>query len=796
MLVPFPFVFICALLFQRCASDVSESSMTSQSYAIDGTYIYLDTSTATHSDLAKCPQNISIEASALMYESPTSFSMNLNGLKITTANCTYGTEEKTILAGLTNHTVSFGRTEPMKYYTIWNMTLPENSLTCTSQEPSEPFYGGKFSFLPVRALQESLDTPDDQLLAKEEMTGKVDYLLLLSNESMDEMCTFFPATQYNEIKKFIEERYQEHKEFDDMSIGRGKSLNFCTICTCGETLGTDLDLNVIEMKEDDSPEMTPAAEDGEDEKEHWRPPEVRIKNRKCPVAYSNRFEDVVNEETEDDTGEETEDDKTEADMASEESKDAFKETKRLVLYAVVNKLYDEISDELGDEFKDSGFDMRRTAVSLMTSFHRRRVMFMKKGAKCGSDKAKPINKDTVFLYERKHILRQLHHQKFVRMNLERVEKILGTEEEGDEAFTLHVLQKNTDGRFSACAMSNSKEACLLLNQKSFCESFKPLGSMSRATSDEMDKGSKDGQPQTGNPPGGRPAGEDNSGAGSEDGPNSVGPPTTGRPPTNGGTSTSGESGGTPAVGAGNDGSSNPPGGAGPGQTTGTPEATNTPDGTQGTQSPSVSPTPVNPSPTPTPQTASGSNNALCFPGVAKVELEDGGMARMEELQVGDSVRDGSGGFSRVILFTHSAREVISEFVQIETALGDIVLSARHYLPVSGRLMTAESAKVSDRVAVLRNGNKTEAMITKIERVWMRGLFNPQTTSGSIAVWMNGDGVIASAYTAAVEPNVGHALLAPLRMLSYMMDRVVAWSWVFENGAHQFATMMPSGSSVV
>jgi hypothetical protein len=41
-----------------------------------------------------------------------------------------------------------------------------------------------------------------------------------------------------------------------------------------------------------------------------------------------------------------------------------------------------------------------------------------------------------------------------------------------------------------------------------------------------------------------------------------------------------------------------------------------------------------------------------------------------------------------------------------------------------------------------------------------GLYNPQTIHGDIVV----DGIVASTYTTAVDPQVAHGLLAPLRVL--------------------------------
>ena len=47
----------------------------------------------------------------------------------------------------------------------------------------------------------------------------------------------------------------------------------------------------------------------------------------------------------------------------------------------------------------------------------------------------------------------------------------------------------------------------------------------------------------------------------------------------------------------------------------------------------------------------------CFPGDAKVELENGKKTFMSDLKVGDHVRVGPSEFSEVYMFTHNNAEV-------------------------------------------------------------------------------------------------------------------------------------------
>lgn len=215
-----------------------------------------------------------------------------------------------------------------------------------------------------------------------------------------------------------------------------------------------------------------------------------------------------------------------------------------------------------------------------------------------------------------------------------------------------------------------------------------------------------------------------------------------------------------------------------------------------TPSPSVSDSnasSISPSPSPT----QGSSGVACFPGSAKVELEDGSLLAMDKLKVGQRVRDATGKFSSVLLFAHSNRDVLAKFVHVQSAKGDIALSLRHYIYVNNNLVVAEHVRVGDQIRVL-DLNCTEQVswtrVLKVSSVLRRGLFNPQTTSGSIAVYWKGNAVMASTYTAAVAPKLAHRLLGPLSWLesklgltipmlsSFLIDGSSAWAWLLPSGS--------------
>lgn len=154
---------------------------------------------------------------------------------------------------------------------------------------------------------------------------------------------------------------------------------------------------------------------------------------------------------------------------------------------------------------------------------------------------------------------------------------------------------------------------------------------------------------------------------------------------------------------------------------------------------------------------------------------------MSELQIGDVVAVGDGQFSPVFMFTHKLNTLNTQFVQLETAVGQITLTHGHYLYLSGALRAAGTAQVGDFV-------ETEHGVARIETVRVvntRGLYNPQTLHGDILV----DGVRASTFTTAVRPAFAQALMAPLRAAFTKLGFATV---ALDNGADAVASWLPHG----
>ncbi|KAJ8904203.1 hypothetical protein NDN08_000730 [Rhodosorus marinus] len=155
--------------------------------------------------------------------------------------------------------------------------------------------------------------------------------------------------------------------------------------------------------------------------------------------------------------------------------------------------------------------------------------------------------------------------------------------------------------------------------------------------------------------------------------------------------------------------------------------------------------------TPTP-----SPDAACFPGDAVVETREG-FIRMEDLRIGDSVRVGADQFSEVYMFTHQNADVVTSMIRVEAGGRALELSPTHYIPVEGVLKTAKTVQVGD---LLDEVNGTAVEINSVQLVEKRGLYNPQTMDGRIAV----NGLILSTFTKTVHPIVAKVLLLVPKML--------------------------------
>ena len=131
---------------------------------------------------------------------------------------------------------------------------------------------------------------------------------------------------------------------------------------------------------------------------------------------------------------------------------------------------------------------------------------------------------------------------------------------------------------------------------------------------------------------------------------------------------------------------------------------------------------------------------------------------MSELTLGHVVHSSpSDVYDEVYLFTHALVDPEVSFLELKTESGHVLrLTDGHYLYVNGVLATAESVKLGDSLTT-DNGASPVTEITPVRDV---GLYNPHTMGGNIMV----NGIWTSTYTNSLNPDLAHAILAPVRYL--------------------------------
>lgn len=220
-------------------------------------------------------------------------------------------------------------------------------------------------------------------------------------------------------------------------------------------------------------------------------------------------------------------------------------------------------------------------------------------------------------------------------------------------------------------------------------------------------------------------------------------------------------------------------------TTATPSPTPTPSASSSfIPSPSGAPPPLPPIDSNQPLDVSpvpplNRNAPVCFPANAQVQtISDDGLSHqvitIDNLRTGMRVRAGAshGESCQVIGFSHRDADTWSWMIRLTTSASKVlIVSPGHFIYIvrGERKSTAraDAAKVGDFLV----GAWTERYekIVSVEYTLEKGLFNPQTSCGDIAV----GGVVASTYTAAVGGiELGHALMTPWRAASRLFRQLL------------------------
>lgn len=407
---------------------------------------------------------------------------------------------------------------------------------------------------------------------------------------------------------------------------------------------------------------------------------------------------------------------------------------------LLNKYYQEATglQDVPTEDIVSKIELRKTALQFarLTGDESLVILFAN-GTRCNDT---VIVRDHVLLVEHKHIFDQLQRLSFFSSLNKRMMQLIfesGTEQCN---FTIHAFSRNDFG-YGSCVYSGSRAAVDFLEPS--CGNFKPLGSFVSRDEDLLEMTSSV---------------EPSRSLGVVEDP-------------------------TPVLSMS-------------GMTKASMSLTASPS-TSAEPSRSVTPTP---SSSPSPSAEETSGLGFCFPGAAKATRPNGSFVRLDNLKVGDYVQDSMGKSTRVLAFVHANNDIHSTFLHLKTYYGDIILSPKHYVIVNKQLVTAEAVQIGDFLELHRHAPKSSAVrspVIDIQIVRMRGLFNPITQSGTIAVAWSGFAVSASCFTASVDVATSSVMGAPLRWVNRYMGFVIPIvSHMLREGSRFWGQLLPHGTKIV
>eukprot|EP00172_Hildenbrandia_rubra_P002317 Plantae.Rhodophyta-Hildenbrandia_rubra.ctg30817.p1 GENE.Plantae.Rhodophyta-Hildenbrandia_rubra.ctg30817~~Plantae.Rhodophyta-Hildenbrandia_rubra.ctg30817.p1 ORF type:complete len:393 (-),score=88.64 Plantae.Rhodophyta-Hildenbrandia_rubra.ctg30817:560-1738(-) len=179
------------------------------------------------------------------------------------------------------------------------------------------------------------------------------------------------------------------------------------------------------------------------------------------------------------------------------------------------------------------------------------------------------------------------------------------------------------------------------------------------------------------------------------------------------------------------------------------------------------------------------DDGSCFPGGEELLMGDGGVVKMRDVARRDVV-GGIEGVSRIFMFSHRNKEVLSEFMEIVTERGNKVrISPGHYLYVGDKLMPAGVVKVGDFV---QGGKGDMLKVVEVRRVQDWGKYAPHSLNDELIV----GGIRVSTFTTAVHPKIARWLLEPVKFLHRALNVDVVGGVLDEGAPRWLGRWMPKG----
>jgi hypothetical protein len=184
---------------------------------------------------------------------------------------------------------------------------------------------------------------------------------------------------------------------------------------------------------------------------------------------------------------------------------------------------------------------------------------------------------------------------------------------------------------------------------------------------------------------------------------------------------------------------------------------------------------------------SGYQRVVIHEGIPDIRLlARGATMTMDNVSIGDAVKVRPKAFFKVLLLSHKMHAGEHDIFKLATATGpSISFTCGHYFSIDVAVVAEPQMAVGANVQLV---NGAEDKFASISTVRETGLYDPQTLQVDIVV----TDVFASAYTAAVAPQISQAVLAPLRAFFEIFDLE---SSSLESGGGYLAAMVLLGQNV-
>ncbi|KAK9891733.1 hypothetical protein WA026_016530 [Henosepilachna vigintioctopunctata] len=170
----------------------------------------------------------------------------------------------------------------------------------------------------------------------------------------------------------------------------------------------------------------------------------------------------------------------------------------------------------------------------------------------------------------------------------------------------------------------------------------------------------------------------------------------------------------------------------------------------------------------------------CFSADSTILTSDGIVKKMSELKIGERILSQNPStleltFSEVLLFLHYNPEERQQFLKITLKSSrTLFVTPKHLVIMNSSVESAvfaEDLRVGDKLISNSKNRLEEDVIVNIDQIFLKGVYAPLTTSGTMVV----NNILVSCYATVNSQSIAHWAYGPLRLIFNMKDSVhILW----------------------